>query len=318
MSNVTSIKKKGKAEQRKPRRVIGFQVLEDECIWMKAGVVNFRVCDQAYNCNNCAFDKGMRKAMKLSADGDTREIAPRWVEYLQKTYHGASRPCRHSLTGRIDAPKICSLNYECYHCTFDQMLDDADVAQEPNAPAYHRASGYKMADGYYYHMGHSWIRFEHGGRVRVGLDDFAARLFGAPGAVNLPPLGESLKQHHVGWTFARESRQAAILSPASGTVLAVNHKAREHPEITHEDPYQEGWLMILEPATPKRDLKGLYFGEESFHWMEQEVQKLMGMLGQEYEKLAATGGEPIGDVYGNIPELDWDVLVRQFLGTEKI
>ena len=147
MSNVSSIKKKGKAKQRKSTRVIGFQVLENECIWMKAGVVNFRVCDQAYNCNNCAFDKGMRKAMKLSADGDTREIAPKWVEYLQKTYHGASRPCRHSLTGRIDAPKICSLNYECYHCTFDQMLDDADVAQEPHAPAYHRASGYKMADG---------------------------------------------------------------------------------------------------------------------------------------------------------------------------
>jgi len=318
MSNIIPITKKTKGRQRKSSRIIGFKVLENECIWMKAGVVNLRICDQAYDCNNCAFDTGMRKAMKIEAAGDTSTIAPKWVEHLQQTYHGSSRPCRHSLTGRIDAPKICSLNYECYHCAFDQMLDEADVAHEPSAPAYHLASGYKMADGYYYHMGHSWIRFEHGGRVRVGLDDFAARLFGTLETLNLPPLGERLKQHQVGLTFARGIRQAAILSPASGTVLAINHKACEHPEIAHEDPYREGWLMILEPVMAKRNLKGLYFGEESFRWMEQEGQKLMGMLGEDYEKLAATGGEPISDVYGNFPELDWDILVKRFLGTERI
>ena len=318
MAKMISTRKKTKDKTKKTSRVIGFKVLENECIWMKAGVVNLRICDQAYNCNSCAFDKGMRKAMKLGASGDTSDIAPKWVEHLQKNYHGASRPCRHSLTGRIDAPKICSLNYECYHCAFDQMLDESDLAREPDAPAYHLASGYKMADGYYYHMGHSWIRFEHGGRVRVGLDDFAAKLFGNLEALNLPPLGERLKQHQVGLTIAREKRKAAVLAPVSGTVLAINHRTREHPELAHEDPYREGWLMILEPNMPKRNLKGLYFGEESFRWMETEVQKLMGMLGEDYEKLAATGGEPVGDVFGNFPELDWDVLVSRFLRTERI
>ena len=318
MVKMTNTKKKTKDKTKKSNRVIGFKVLENECIWMKGGVVNLRLCDQAYNCNSCAFDKGLRKAMKIGAAGDTRDIAPKWVEHLQKTYHGASRPCRHSLTGRIDAPKICSLNYECYHCAFDQMLDETDLAREPDAPAYHLASGYKMADGYYYHMGHSWIRFEHGGRVRVGLDDFAARLFGNLDTINLPPLGERLKQHRVGLTIARAKRKAAVLAPVSGIVLAVNHQAREHPEIAHEDPYREGWLMILEPYMPKRSLKGLYFGEESFRWMEKEVQKLMGMLGEDYEKLAATGGEPVGDVFGNFPELDWEVLVSRFLKTERI
>ena len=48
-----------------PKRVIGFQVVEDECIWMKAGVVNLRVCDNAYDCNTCPFDKGIRRAMGL-------------------------------------------------------------------------------------------------------------------------------------------------------------------------------------------------------------------------------------------------------------
>lgn len=41
-------------------------------------------------------------------------------EYL---YNGDARPCRHVLTGRIDEPKRCMLNYECFHCAFDQWLD---------------------------------------------------------------------------------------------------------------------------------------------------------------------------------------------------
>lgn len=44
-------------------RIISFQVLEEECIWMKAGIVNFHLCDNAYDCRNCPFDKGMQRTM---------------------------------------------------------------------------------------------------------------------------------------------------------------------------------------------------------------------------------------------------------------
>jgi hypothetical protein len=33
--------------------------------------------------------------------------------------------------------------------------------------------------------------------------------------------------------------------------------------------------------------------------------------------LAATGGEPIDDVFGNFPEINWDRLVRTFLRAKK-
>lgn len=301
----------------KKKRVIGFQVLEEECIWMKAGVVNFRQCDNGFDCNSCPFDKGMRKAMGVGNDLPTGEVAPRWVEHLQRTYHGHSRPCRHALTGRIEAPKICTQNYECYHCPFDQMLDDMDLVTDIATPRCTMASGYKLADGYYYHLGHSWARFEHGGRVRIGFDDFLVKTFGAAQALTLPPLGEALRQNKVGWTFQRDDHHAAVLSPVTGTVLAVNHKAVEHPEITHEDPYQEGWLFIIEPDMPKKNLKGLYFGNDSFSWMEREGQRLMHLMGPEYENMAATGGTLVADVYGNIPELGWSVLVKEFLRTDK-
>jgi glycine cleavage system H lipoate-binding protein len=259
----------------------------------------------------------MRKAMGVGEDEDSKEAAPRWVEMLRKKYRGSERPCRHFLTGRVDTPKICTMGYECYHCAYDQMLDDMDQVRDPDAPSYRSVAGYRMAEGCYYHVGHNWLRFEHGGRVRVGLDDFALRLFGAPDRVELPPLGETLRQHEVGWSFGRGDRRAAVLSPVGGTVLAVNHRIRSHPDALPMDPYHQGWLMMMEPTAPKRDLKGLFFGEDSDRWMESEVRSLLRMAGADYEHMAATGAEPVSDVVGTVPGMEWDLLARTFLRTER-
>jgi len=286
------------------KRLVGFQVVEDKCIWMKAGIVNFRLCDNAYDCNNCPFDLGMRKTMNLNTPSQAQKDSPGWVEYLRERYRGSSRPCR--------------MNYECYHCSYDQMLDEEDNNRLIGEPSYKNVSGFKIADGYYYHMGHSWARFEHGGLVRVGMDDFAVKLFGAIQELTLPPLGATLKQDEAGWTFGRKGNKAAMLSPVSGRLLTTNYRALEHPEITNHDPYQSGWLFILEPDLPKRNLKRLYYDNESFQWIEQESQKLMGLIGPQYEQMAATGGEIINDVYGKIPEIGWERLVDTFLHTEKV
>ncbi|MGD8948141.1 MAG: hypothetical protein PVI62_15860, partial [Desulfobacterales bacterium] len=57
------------------KSVVGFQVIENECIWMKAGVVNFRLCDNAYDCNSCPFDKGMRKALSSREKEKVRKVS---------------------------------------------------------------------------------------------------------------------------------------------------------------------------------------------------------------------------------------------------
>lgn len=40
----------------------------------------------------------------------------------QNQNRSASRPCHHILSQRIHALKYCILNYECYHCAYDQWL----------------------------------------------------------------------------------------------------------------------------------------------------------------------------------------------------
>jgi glycine cleavage system H lipoate-binding protein len=283
---------------------------------MKAGIVPFKLCDNVYDCRTCPFDKAMQKKMRTNQHLNSRDAGSAVAEKLRTLYKWHPRPCRHVLTGRVDEPKACILNYECYHCEYDQMLDEEDLNGFTRKPDVSLAAGYRLARGYYYHMGHTWARFGHGGRVTVGFDDFLVKLFGISSTISVPPIGSVLKKDHAALTFSRRNKTAKALSPVTGTVLAVNIKAQAHPEIVHQDPYHDGWLCVLDPDMPMRNRKGLLYGKKSLEWTDRESQRLLFMIGPEYMDLAATGGEPVDDVYRSFPEIGWESLVTTFLRPE--
>jgi len=182
-------------------------------------------------------------------------------------------------------------------------------------PKYTKVSGFRVADDYYHHIGHSWAQIENDGIVRVGIDDFTSKVFGPADRINLPSVDATLKQGEVGWVLTRNDHKAPMQSPLSGTVHTVNNRIKEQPEIAHNDPYGAGWLFLLEPSSLENNLKALLVGKECFQWLEKENQNLLELLGSTYERLAATGGGLIDDIYGHFPEIDWDRLVRTFLRT---
>ncbi len=38
------------------------------CVWMEAGVIDYKICDNNYDCNTCKFDR----SMKQTADSKSR------------------------------------------------------------------------------------------------------------------------------------------------------------------------------------------------------------------------------------------------------
>jgi hypothetical protein len=89
------------------------QVIENECIWSKTGMVQSKLCDNAYDCPTCPLDRAMQKTF----NADPQRKSAGW----------ANNPCRHALTGRVSAAKVCVNNYECNHCAYDQMIDDENM-----------------------------------------------------------------------------------------------------------------------------------------------------------------------------------------------
>jgi glycine cleavage system H lipoate-binding protein len=152
--------------------------------------------------------------------------------------------------------------------------------------------------------------------VRLGLDDFSLKLVGPVDEYLLPSLGQKVEQSEVGFNLARESHEAEVLSPVTGTIVAVNHKVLRQPKLSNQKPYTEGWLVVVEPKRLKGNLKNLLFAKKEVDgWVEHEVQRLHDMVMAEHGPMAATGGAPVDDVFGNVPEIGWKKLVNEFLLT---
>jgi len=102
---------------------------------------------------------------------------------------------------------------------------------------------------------HEYARRE-GDRARIGISAFAVDQLGDIVFVELPEVGATI---NAGQGFGSvESVKAVedLLAPISGVVEARNEAVLASPEELQNDPYGEGWLLLVKPADPAQ-LEGL-------------------------------------------------------------
>lgn len=284
-----------------------FDLTSQECIWSAAGVVPYRLCANGFDCTTCAFDHAMQRR-KQSHPG-----ARDWQEAARASAAPGAKPCRHMLSGYVPV-KYCSHDYRCADCEYDQLIEQEVLSQEPPEPVVEVVAGFGLAPQHYYLPGHTWARLEYGGQVRVGLDDFAARLFGPADGWRLPGLGQAIGQGDAAAEFSRQGRLAPAASPVGGIVVAVNPDLGIRPGLASGSPYGAGWLMILQPVSLSRDLKALFYGREAEAWLEEDAGRLGEIIHRQSPlRLAAAGGRAVPDIFGAVEGLDWQALVRAFL-----
>ncbi|MCD4677520.1 MAG: glycine cleavage system protein H, partial [Desulfobacula sp.] len=207
------------------------------CVWMQAGVVSKKECNQYYDCTTCKYDTAMEKQ---AAAG--KHIS--WQEAMRKR-DGNNRTCRHAMTGRADY-RTCPLNYNCSRCDFDQLFEDTLSPGTGHAMLEIKdVKGFKIAKGYYFHSGHTWTCIDSGGIIRVGMDDFAFKVLGGPDGFDLPLTGQELNRSRPGWGIKRHHNLADILSPVNGVITKVNQPVKTSPDLPGKMPYQDGWLFTV-------------------------------------------------------------------------
>ena len=99
-----------------------------------------------------------------------------------------------------------------------------------------------------YTSDHEWARLEDGGKVRIGITDYAQDALGDVVFVQLPEPGRRVE---AGATFSEvESTKSVsdIYAPVAGVVVEVNTELADSPQKLNEDPYGEGWICIIEAA----------------------------------------------------------------------
>lgn len=96
---------------------------------------------------------------------------------------------------------------------------------------------------------HEWARLDSDGTVCVGISDFAQDALGDVVFIELPETGTEVA---VGAEVAViESVKAAsdIYSPVSGEIVRVNNDLVEEPDLVNSEPYDGGWIFVVQPPT---------------------------------------------------------------------
>lgn len=96
-----------------------------------------------------------------------------------------------------------------------------------------------------YAKSHEWVRVD-GNKARVGISDHAQSELGDVVALYLPKAGESVTKGDKLAEIDSMKTSDVIYAPVSGVIAEVNSRLDESPEIINEDPYGEGWLVVID------------------------------------------------------------------------
>src|SRR5712691_8936839 len=106
-----------------------------------------------------------------------------------------------------------------------------------------------------------WVRVE-GDEAYIGITDYAQDQLGDIVYIELPwDEGASVSHETKFGDIESVKATSELLSPLSGEVVKVNEALKDTPELINDNPYEDGWMLIVKMANPA-ELDGLMSAEE--------------------------------------------------------
>lgn len=109
---------------------------------------------------------------------------------------------------------------------------------------------------------HEWVRVEDDGTVTVGITDYAQEQLGDIVYVELPEVGEDPVSKDEPFAVVESVKAVSdVYAPITGKVKEVNDELPNSPEAMNQEPYGDGWMVIME-LTHKDELDDLLSPED--------------------------------------------------------
>ena len=103
-----------------------------------------------------------------------------------------------------------------------------------------------------YTKDHEWIKME-GDTAIIGISDFAQDALGDVVFINLPAEGDEVNASEAFGDVESVKAVSDLVSPVSGTIVAVNEELADAPETLNSDPYG-AWIIKVEGVSAQEEL----------------------------------------------------------------
>ena len=131
-----------------------------------------------------------------------------------------------------------------------------------------KVGDYEVKEGLYYSKDYLWVELEDD-KARIGLTDYAQKQLREILVVDLPSAGDEITKGEPFGSVESAKTISDLIAPLSGVVEEVNEKVVENPALINEDPYGEGWLIIISPTKLDEELKELMDFDAAVKWHEE-------------------------------------------------
>ncbi len=96
---------------------------------------------------------------------------------------------------------------------------------------------------------HEWVQVENG-KAKVGITSFAQDQLGDVVYLELPEVGTEVDAGVMFATVESVKAVSDVYAPVAGKIVEVNEALNDAPELVNEDPYNEGWMCVIEVSDP--------------------------------------------------------------------
>ena len=156
----------------------------------------------------------------------------------------------------------------------DEKQADSEFV-EPETVAYESFSHGKFIfkvpkNNYFFNENDCWVSVS-GDIARVGVCDYVQQNLSDILYVEPPEIGQEIEQFDELGSIESSKAVFEIVSPVSGTVVAVNDKLEDAPELVNESPYEKGWLVELKLRDFEEDKELLHKFKDYFEFLQRKV-----------------------------------------------
>jgi glycine cleavage system H protein len=129
-------------------------------------------------------------------------------------------------------------------------------------------------DRYYDSANHLWAKMDSAtGRVVIGIDELGLQALGDLVYITLKEAGTPVKRGEAVGTLEAAKMTGDIIAPVSGILIGRNDSVLRDPTLVNRDPYDEGWVVSIDPTDWQKESRLLISGDAIPVWVDAEVER---------------------------------------------
>lgn len=127
-------------------------------------------------------------------------------------------------------------------------------------------------EGFYFNENDVWA-YVVGNKARIGVTDFVQKSLSDIMFFTPPAIENQIEQFEDAGNIESAKAVFEIISPVSGTILAINEKLMEAPELINQNPYEQGWIAEMELSDFENDKELLHTFDGYFEVLKRKVDE---------------------------------------------